>query len=177
MANEVYTSYYFVGKIPPEFKSLEVGDGPEQISKKLGVELEQERWYLDGNEFEIEDNKASISTWSAWYPYEEPWEKIAEKYGLKVTYYVENEVTYWFDTNDKDCAHYKIYYGYDSPDECYCGDYEWATTSTDVKKTVKQWNLEDYRVVEAINYHDWYNDDLLLEYVYTPEDVEEWDDE
>ena len=108
MANEVYTTYYFVGKIPPEFKTLEVDDGPEQVSEKFNIELENERWYLDGGVLDIDDDKASISTWSANWPYEEPWEQIADKYGLKVTYYTENECPYWFDTNDPDCTHYKV---------------------------------------------------------------------
>ena len=177
MANEVCTSYYFVGKIPPEFKSLEVGDGPEQISKKFNIELEDARWYLDGGEFDIEDDKASISTWSANWPYEEPWEQIAEKYGLKVTYYAENECVYWFDTNDKKCTHYKIFYDYDNADEWYTGLFESFVDTKELKENIKRWGLEDYRVVEAISYHEWYDDDLLLEYVYTPEDVEEWDDE
>lgn len=172
MANEVYTDYWFEGDVPEGFSKLKYGDGPEEVSKLFDLELEQERWYVD--DFDVDDkNHAHVNTWSAWYPFIEPWEKVAEKFGLKMTYFTSNEVPYWFYATEESSANYILYYNYEDLEEWAYGDYDYFMTAKEILKFLKDNEITEFKCIEKIHPDGWYNDDLLEEYTYDLETLKE----
>ena len=171
MANEVYTDYWFEGNIPEEFSKLNSEMSIEEIGKLFGVELENERWYIC--ESDVEKNKAHVNVWSAWWVYEEPWQLIANKYGLKMTYFACNELPYYFDSNYDDGAKYIVYYDYEDPEEWYYGEYDYFDSTKQVLEFLKRNEITEFRCISKMWYHEWYDEELRDEdYTYTLEDLQ-----
>ena len=96
----------------------------------------------------------------------DPWETIAGKYNLELTWFTCNELPYYFDSNTDECAKYVVYYDYEDPEEWYYGEYEYCNSAKEIKVFVDRAGLTEYKIIGRTDPDEWYNDELLKEYTY-----------
>jgi hypothetical protein len=165
MPNDVYTDYWFKGELPEEFEKLNPDMSIEEIGNLFGVELEEARWYIDDCDI-IEKDYAYVRVWSAWNPIFDPWEKIAAKYNLKLTWFTSDELPYYFDSNSDDCDKYVVYYDYEDPEEWYDCNYEYYRSAKDIQDEINSNNATEFKIIPRIDPSEWYDDEELKDYIY-----------
>lgn len=176
MANEVYSSYRFSGEnldaLKEKFNGLGDRSTSEEIIEYFGLSQEPDRWFIDGP-VDIDEIDIVVTVWSAWYPKEEPWEEIADKYNVELTYLSENECPLWFLTNGEDGYSYRLFYDFEGDFWDNYGTAQWETFGTldEVKQFIADWELDNWMIIFSTWYDEWYDEELLKEeYSLTPED-------
>ena len=164
MANEVFSFYTFKGDIPEEFHQLESLEypGPKEVGKIFDLEFDDNRWYVseDYGGVQFGDNTVTVSVWSAWVPFTDPWEQIKDKYDLELTWYSVNECDWWFDSNSDDNIKFKVFYDYED-DDWQFGQFDEFYSLEAAKEFIKKFEIDPYKIIGRIDYEDWYDEDEL----------------
>ena len=185
MANDVYTYYTLKGNIPEVFKELKEDMADSEVIELFGIDVDYNRWYISGEQdIELTDNEVSFCVWSAWNPEHELWEKVCRKYDLTLKYFSENEDPLYFayanwEDDEDTCFRvlFEVEYDDDSEGVLDYRDYGideiyYKSELPDLIKILEQCDEdgEKYIVIQA-NDDAWYDDEYLLDYVYTLDEL------